>query len=162
MDRVFQFILSVEGIKDRRNWKVSFVLRVRLNLLLYFLEFTFIYRAINHKQIYNTLQPRSPRTKIDPGSDPAPREDLRSAGRLLSRSLARRCWKIREIIVTSAGHPIHRIKVSGVPVLLQNDRRRADRRFPRGDARVTIGPLGAKGVPRLGAHRFIKEKNNGT
>ena len=118
---------------------------------------TFIYRAIiTYEQIYNTLQPRGPRTEIHPGSDTASREDLRSSGRLLSRSLARRRWKIRKVIVTPAGHPIDRTKVPGVPVLFQNDRGCADRRFPRRDARVTIGSLGAKGVPRLGAHRFIK------
>ena len=72
--------------------------------------------------------------------------------------LAGRRWKIREVVVTPAGHPIDRTKVSGVPVLFQNDRGRADRRFPRRDAGVTIGPLGAKGVPRLGAHRFIKRR----
>lgn len=74
----------------------------------------------------------------------------------MPRSLAGRRWKIREVVVTPAGHPIDRTKVPGVPVLFQNDRGRADRRFPRRDARVKIGPLGAKGVPRPGAHRFIK------
>lgn len=136
------------------------------NLLLFhieqvfvvFFKFTlFLSRIINHEQIYNTLQSRGSRTEIHPGSDPAPWEDLWRPGGLLSRSLARRCRKIREITSTPARHPLDRIKVPRVPVLLQNDRWRTDRRFSRGDVRITIRSLGTEGVPRLGAHRFIKD-----
>lgn len=46
----------------------------------------------------------------------------------------------------------------GAPVLLQTDRRRADRRFPRGDAGVAVGSIGAEGVPRSGACRSVRKQ----
>lgn len=48
--------------------------------------------------------------------------------------------------------------MSRAPVLLQADRRRADRRFSRGDAGVAVGSIGAKGVPRIGACRSVRKQ----
>lgn len=79
------------------------------------------------EQIHHTLQPGSSRAEIHPGSHSASREDLRGPGGLLSRRLARRCREIRETIITPASDPIDRAEVPGVPVLFQNDRRRAHR-----------------------------------
>lgn len=70
--------------------------------------------------------------------------------------MAGRRREIREAVAASSSDPVHRAQVPGAPVLLQDDRRRADRRFPRGDAGVAIGPIGAEGVPHAGAHRSVR------